>query len=388
VLLVAPQPFFELRGTPINVLQMVRTLCAAGYEVHLATYDIGAAMSVSGLVHHRARHVPGIRSVPIGFSGRKIALDAALALRVAALLLSRRFDVVHAVEESVFFALPMAKLRGTPVIYDLDSSIPHQLEYTGAVRSPLLLRVARALEGGALRHADLAITVCQALTDVVQGYQGGTPVVQIEDCPLEEAMHTPDAGAVATVRDRFGVTGAPLAVYTGNLEAYQGIDLLLAAFAVALRRCPAARLLVAGGEPAHVEARRLEAAALGLADRVVFAGRQPAAAMAAFMAAGDVLVSPRRAGDNTPLKLYSYMHSGVPIVATSLPTHTQVLDATTAVLASPTSEAFGEALGAVLANPTAYALLGAAARRRAEEHYSPAAFTRKLLDAYARVLRR
>jgi glycosyltransferase involved in cell wall biosynthesis len=387
VLLVAPQPFFELRGTPINVLQMARTLCGAGYDLHLATYDLGAPVALAGLTHHRAPAVPGIRSVPIGFSARKLALDAALALRVWSLLLARRFDAVHAVEEAIFFTLPLAKLRGIPVIYDLDSALSDQLRYSGAVRSGALLRAARALEGAAIRRSDLAITVCQSLTDMVHARDGRVPVVQIEDAPLEESLREPDPTAVVALRRRLGLEGRRVAVYTGNLEPYQGIGLLLDALPVVVAACPDARLLIVGGEPRHVEEHRAAVAARGLADHVVFAGKQPPEAMADFMAIADVLVSPRQAGGNTPLKLYSYMHAGVPIVATELPTHTQVLDDETAVLAPPTPAELGRALGAVLARPAAYASLGAAARRRVAERYSREAFARKLLDAYDRVLR-
>jgi glycosyltransferase involved in cell wall biosynthesis len=386
VLLVAPQPFFELRGTPINVLQMARTLCGAGYDLHLVTYDIGAPVDVPGLTHHRAPGVPGIRSVPIGFSARKLALDAALALRVSSLLLRRRFDVVHAVEEAIFFTLPLAKLRRVPVIYDLDSALSDQLRYSGAVRSPTLLRAARALEGAAISGSDLAITVCQSLTELVRARDSRVPVVQIEDAPLEESLREPDAAAVAELRHRLGLEGRAVAVYTGNLEPYQGVGLLLEALPTLVAACPNARLLVVGGEPGQIAAHRMALTARGLAEHVVFAGRQPPEAMAEYMALADALVSPRQAGSNTPLKLYSYMHAGVPIVATDLPTHTQVLDDTTAVLCAPTPAGLGAALAAVLASPAAYAGRGAAARRRVEAQYSREAFARKLLAAYDQVL--
>src|SRR5665811_2509586 len=76
ILLIAPQPFFAQRGTPINVRQMAQTLCEAGHEVHLATYPMGEPVSIPGLHIHRAVPIPGLRSVPIGFSWRKVALDA------------------------------------------------------------------------------------------------------------------------------------------------------------------------------------------------------------------------------------------------------------------------------------------------------------------------
>ncbi len=167
ILLIAPQPFFAQRGTPINVRQMVQVLCEAGHDVHLATYPMGDPVLVPGLHIHRASAVPGVRDVPIGFSWRKIVLDLSLALTVWRLLASRRFDVVHAVEESVFFALPAARMRRVPVIYDLDSWLSDQLAYGGRVKNGALLSLLRGMERAALRRCRLAITVSASLSEAV-----------------------------------------------------------------------------------------------------------------------------------------------------------------------------------------------------------------------------
>lgn len=42
VLVVAPQPFYEDRGTPIAVRELVTALAGLGFEVDLATFPVGA----------------------------------------------------------------------------------------------------------------------------------------------------------------------------------------------------------------------------------------------------------------------------------------------------------------------------------------------------------
>ena len=382
ILLIAPQPFFSQRGTPINVRQMVQTLCEAGHEVHLATYPMGEAVEMPNLVIHRAWPVPGVRAVPIGFSWRKVALDAMLALRVWALLAGKRFDVVHAVEESVFFALPPALLRGIPVIYDLDSWLSDQLAYGGRVKSPAILKMLRGMERAALLRSSLAITVSASLSEAVRAMHPGALVAQIEDSPIEEALRAPDPARMTGLRESFGIGERRAIVYTGNLESYQGIELLLLAFArVASMREDAALVLV-GGSPAQIGAVRARAAELGIDDRVVLVGQRPAEEMPEWMAMGRLLVSPRLHGGNTPLKLFSYMWSATPIVATNLPTHTQVLDASSAMLCAPTAESMASAIVAVLDDPARFASLGLTARARVARDYSREAFRRKLLGAY------
>lgn len=367
---------------------MVRTLSGAGYKVHLVTYGLGEPVQVPGLVHHRGMLPPGIHSIPIGFSRRKVLLDALLAPLVWRLLLTHRFEVAHAVEEAVFFTLPMARLRGVPVIYDLDSSISHQLEYMGVVRSPWLLERIRGMERSAIRRSALALTVCRSLSEAVREAAPLIPIAQVEDFPLDEAVRPAEPDRVRQLRQEFGLGGSPVIVYTGNLERYQGVELLLAALPLMTARCPAAKVVIVGGEQHQIAAARAALAGPAVASNVYFVGKRPASEMAEFMGMADVLVSPRSEGFNTPLKIYSYMSTGVPIVATDRLTHTQVLDDRCAVLCEPTPEGLADALCRVVADPAAHAHLGVIARERVRDLYSRTAFERKLLAAYDLVLGR
>jgi glycosyltransferase involved in cell wall biosynthesis len=118
---------------------------------------------------------------------------------------------------------------------------------------------------------------------------------------------------------------------------------------------------------------------------MVFTGQQPARDIPSFVQACDVLVSPRIRGTNTPLKIYSYLRSGKPILATNLLTHTQVLTPDIAVLVEPGPEAFAEALAALLDDPEARATLAARARAVAQEKYSRESYLRRTAQAYARL---
>ena len=163
-------------------------------------------------------------------------------------------------------------------------------------------------------------------------------------------------------------------LYVGNLESYQGIDLQLESFKVFLDRGGIAQLVLAGGKASDVQRYRDKAAALGLAAHVHFIGPQPISLMAALFDAADILVSPRIKGNNTPMKIYSYLASGKAILATDLPTHTQVLTPAIALLAPPRAEPFGEAMVRLASDPSLRATLGAAGRVQAERLYSIEAF--------------
>ena len=133
---------------------------------------------------------------------------------------------------------------------------------------------------------------------------------------------------------------APMVLYTGTFEAYQGLDLLFARGQSGASRA-ARRALRARGRQARSgrdarRRRRRRSAPTAL----IFAGERPAEAIPAYLDAADVLVSPRSTGTNTPLKIYQYLRSGRVIVATRLLTHTQVLSDEVAILTEPTPEEF------------------------------------------------
>jgi glycosyltransferase involved in cell wall biosynthesis len=131
---------------------------------------------------------------------------------------------------------------------------------------------------------------------------------------------------------------------------------------------------MAGGKSEQVENARREARALGIDDVAVFAGERPSTEIPAYLRACDVLVSPRSRGTNTPLKIYQYLRSGKPIVATRLLTHTQVLSDDTAILTGTSAEAFGDGIVAALQDAERAARVAAQARELAETKYSYQAY--------------
>jgi len=118
---------------------------------------------------------------------------------------------------------------------------------------------------------------------------------------------------------------------------------------------------------------------------VVFTGKRPPAELPAFLGLADVLASPRRRGVNTPFKVYTYLASGRPLVATRLPTHTQILDDSVAVLVEPTPSGLAAGIRTVLADPVQADERAARGRALIERDYSPRRYAEKVARAYAAV---
>jgi glycosyltransferase involved in cell wall biosynthesis len=382
ILFLAPQPFFEVRGTPLAVLHMTQALASLGHSVDLLTFPQGEAIPLEGVRHLRSPRLP-VGRVKAGPSLAKMALDVPFLAEAAWRLRSGGYDVVHAVEEAAHLIAPFARRFAVPLVMDVDSSIPHQLRYSGfATRGPLL-RLAERLEGYALRHSAAAITVCTSLTEGVRSRAPGLPVFQVEDPPLVEPGTTPPPEAVETLRRELTLGPWPVVLYSGNFEAYQGVELLLEALA----HVPQVQLLLMGGRPGDVARMKAEARARGIGERTVFSGQRPPSELPLFLAVADVLVSPRAKGENTPFKIFTYIASGKPLVATRIPTHTQLLDDTTALLVDPTPRALAAGLQTALDRPEEATARARAALDLVRREYSVERYREKIARAYSEVER-
>ena len=386
VLIVAPQPLFRFTGTPINVMMMCRALGEQGFEVHVATLPGGDDVALPGLVLHRVPQLPGVGPIPIGFSVGKLAYNGLLALEVVRLLRRGRYDVVHAIEEAAFYAVPLARLFRLPALIDLDSDLVLQLREHESWLARALAAPARRLRRIALRQSTAALTVTGHISQLVRSESPQTAVFEITDVPIDDATRPPDAARMAEYRARLGLEQRRLVVYTGNCDRRQGLDELVRALPEVLRRHPDVALVVVGGEPAELERLQRQADRLGLSAAVRLIGRRPPDTMPEYMGMAEVLVSPRREPYTTPLKIFSYMASGRPIVATDLPTHSVVLDRDSAILVPPTAAGLAEGIARALDDPEQAARLGQRAARLVAEDYSYERFRSRLLAAYQAIL--
>jgi glycosyltransferase involved in cell wall biosynthesis len=379
ILVVAPQPFYEERGTPIAVRLLVETLCNFGHDVDLLVYQQGQDIEFPRLQIVRAGRPPGIQQVPIGFSWRKLVSDVWLAATMVRLLVSRRYDVVHAVEEAVFLAAAFNLFARRRLVYDMDSWMSQQMTDKWRALQPLRSLLV-GIERLAVRRATVVLPVCEDLAQVVRGWVDPQRVFLLPDVPMGDAE---PSGIEESLRAVAGPE-ALIALYVGNLEGYQGIDLMLDGLALLPRDTPM-QTIVIGGSAADIETYRARAAQLGLGGRVHFLGPRPVANLNAYLLQADLLLSPRTLGQNTPMKVYSYMQSGKAMLATAIRSHTQVLDNECAELVAAEPEAWAAGLARLAGDVERRRRLGAAARAKAERDYSLPAYRARLQQAYAQV---
>ncbi|MEO8090133.1 MAG: glycosyltransferase family 4 protein [Gemmatimonadales bacterium] len=382
ILVLAPHPFFQARGTPLAVRNVLEFLSARGHQIDVLTFHEGADVEIANCRIYRTGRLPWIRNIRPGFSIKKVISDAFMFAKCLRMVRRNRYDLIHAVEESAFIAAAMQSLTGVPYVYDMDSSLAEQLvdAYPGLHFAFPALRRCEAL---AVRRSLGVLTVCAALEEVAHGHAPDKTVGRVEDTTLlSPGAHSGNGQGTETSLPS-GVDGQSLvAMYVGNLEHYQGIGLLIDGFRHTVARVPNAHLVIVGGMQEDIERYRRRAQQLGIVTQVHFLGPRPISSLNGLLQRADVLVSPRLKGLNTPMKIYSYLDSGIAVLATRLRSHTQVLDDRTAYLVAPEPEALGDGLAHLLSDPGLRARLASQAKAYVQQEFTPAAAQRKLTAFY------
>ncbi len=380
--MIAPQPFFSPRGTPLSVYHRTLVLAKLGVQIDLLTYGEGQDVDLPGVRILRVPRFDFLGPVPIGPSMKKLFLDGFILARTVALLARNRYDFVHAHEESVFFCRFLKPLFGFRLVYDMHSSLPQQLINFRYTSSRSMVGLFRKLEDSCLSRADAVITICPALAEyALERIPDRARHLLIENSLFGEVRLKQQDSGVREAAGDWGSrvpSGRPVVGYAGTFEPYQGIDLLLRAFAEARRSRPDAFLLMVGGTPEQVEAQRALARELALENDCLFTGSVSQKEAKRLMLRADVLTSPRVRGTNTPLKVYEQLASGKPLVATRIVSHTQVLNDEVSFLADPQPQPLAAAILRALGDAPGRQRVIAGAQALYAREYSPAAYEKKV----------
>lgn len=352
-LVVAPQPFFSPRGTPLSVYYRTLITAEMGVKVDVLTYGQGQDVDIPGVRIIRIPHFFFLGKVRVGPSRLKLILDGFLALWTVVLLVRTRYDFVHAHEEAIFFCRALKPVFGYKLVYDMHSSLPQQLVNFRFTSSRFLIRLFEKLEKSGLTASDAVITICPGLAQYALGLlPDPARHLLIENSIFEPVRLASGPGEQqrSPVHLPESAEGRRLIMYAGTLEPYQGVDILIQSLATVLEAIPNAYLVVMGGTRQQVEEARSVARGLNLMDHCLFTGTLPQEQARNLLASACVQVSPRREGTNTPLKIYEQMASGIPLVATNIYSHTQVLSEEVAFLVDPEPKAMARGIITALAD--------------------------------------
>jgi PEP-CTERM/exosortase A-associated glycosyltransferase len=297
-----------------------------------------------------------------------------LERRLAQLVPELKPDLIHAHSPSLtgIAAIRAGRRFGVPVVYEVralweDGAVDHGTARAGGWR----YRLSRGVESWVLRHADAVTTICEGLRrEIVDRGIRADKVSVIPNAvdPVRFGMQGLRRPALAK---RLGLDGACVVGFIGSFYGYEGLALLLKAVPAMVGTMPSIRVLLVGGGYEEERLRR-QAAADGIADKVVFAGRVPHDEVQDYYSLVDIFVYPRERTRVTelvtPLKPLEAMAQGRSVVASDVGGHRELIrDGDTGVLfRAGDPRSLAEAVLRVLNDPVLAAAMRGKARRFVE----------------------
>lgn len=364
-------------GYTFRTAALLREQRALGWETFQITspkqgLTNDSEVEVDGLRFYRTPAGTGpLSHLPVG---REVALMKALGERLEEVARLVKPNIIHA-HSPVLNALPALKVGrklGIPVVYEIrafweDAAVDHGSTNEGSLR----YRATRSLETRAIQRADHVFTICEGLrADIVARGVPSGKVTVVPNAVNVEAFSLggpPDPALLA----KLNLSGATVIGFIGSFYAYEGLDLLLAALPALLKVRPDIKVLLVGGGVQEANLRH-QAQQLGVADKVVFAGRVPHHNVSRYYDLINVLAYPRHPMRLTelvtPLKPLEAMAQGQLFVASDVGGHKEIIvhNQTGVLFKAGNSDALAQALLGLLGNPALWPVLKANGREFVE----------------------
>ena len=364
IAIVAACPFPCARGTPVRVARSAEALAELGHSVHVVTYNLsdpGLEIAHERLWIHRIPRIPFYRDLSPGPSLTKLALlDPLLLVKLHSILGRHKIDLVYAHHyEALVAALAVRAVKHCPVVYDAHTILETELpDYVPGPVKPALRKAGKWIDGSLPRRADHIVAVTDEIAERLAVYCNGRNRVTVISNGLELAHFM----ACRWKPDLLN-TAKKVLIFTGNLAAYQGIDLMLEAFALLRGRRKDVLLRIVTNDDFHPYAplaRKLE-----IEDDIEIASSD-FDALPGEIASASVAINPRCSMDGIPQKLLNYMAVGAPIVSFAGSARNLVDNVNGLVIPDGNTEMFADALDKLLNDQELARKLSKAARSDAK----------------------
>jgi glycogen(starch) synthase len=298
---------------------------------------------------------------------------------------------VHSPVLNALAALPVAKRRGLPLLYEIrafweDAAVGNGTGREGSAR----YRLTRRLETWAARRADSVAVICEGLRrDLVARGIAAEKIIVAPNGVDMSLFGNPLAPDLALAR-RLGLKDADVVGFIGSFYDYEGLDDLVAAMPLLLAKRPNAHLLLVGGGPME-SALQAQAEASPARERIHFVGRVPHHEVDRYYGLIDILAYPRKAMRLTelvtPLKPLEAMAQRKLVVASNVGGHRELIEdgVTGTLFPAGDPAALAEALDTLFANRAHWESRRDLARRFVERDRNWSSNISRYMPAYRKL---
>lgn len=385
ILNIVPTPFFASRGCHMRILGEMRALQRRGYELIIVTYPLGD--DVENLDIRRTIKIPWYKKLEAGPSIHKYYLDILLFLKVLAVFIKEKPDIIYGhLHEGAFVGhlVRQVLFSKVPLVFDVQGSLTRELDTFTYFKYFSFLRSCFSwLENYICKSVDYFICSSNSNAELIKGMGFPEQIVT----PVVDGVHTDffNTAVDRTFKEELGIPqDNKVVVYTGALLIAKGLDYLLKIIPLVLNKMPEAYFLIIGYP---VEESKEAVEKMGLAGRVVFTGMVDYFDLPKYLLISDVAVDPKedKAGESSG-KIINYMGAGIPTVCFDSLNNRRYLGDTGVFAKNASSEDLAEKIVLTLKDEKLTKEKGEAARKRVAEVYSWDASIEKIIKAFNLVL--
>jgi glycosyltransferase involved in cell wall biosynthesis len=385
---LAACPFPANHGTPGSIRELVEATAERGHEVHVVTYHIGDDLPLDGVQLHRIPDWTGERRVIVGPTRYRPLYDFQMIFTALKAIRRYDLDLIHAHGyESALVAACCRPLIRRRVLYSAHNRMGDELASYDFFRSKRLANsLAWVLDRTVPRIGDRCIPHSVNLQQFLLERGLGDRSEPVLNFGID--VNRTESRSREELRRSCGLDDVPIVLYSGVIDQFQRLDLLLGAMVHVLRRVPRAKLLVLSTiqNAKHEQAIREEARRLGVASSVILRVPTDMEKGRRLLAVCDVAVVPRPCAPGFPIKLLNYMAARRPCVMFAS-SASGISHGQHAWLAGEdTSRSLAEGIIRVLTDAHLAARLAAGGNRFARERHDRRKVAAQLCQAYVRLL--
>jgi glycosyltransferase involved in cell wall biosynthesis len=260
----------------------------------------------------------------------------------------------------------IAAKHGIKHVLEVNSPV---VEEMAAFEGPDLLRfLGHRKERNKLHGTSHVIAVSSAMKEYLQTYYGCKKPIHVAPNAINPDKEQFDPEAIEQIRDVFS-KDAQIIGFVGSLFPYHGVDGLIEAFGGVIQHQPHARLMIVGDGSIR-EGLQSKAEKELPAGSFTFTGKVPHALVMNYIKSFDVAVMPSSNWYGSPIKIFEYGLTGVPIVAPDKAPLRDVMEHRKhGLLVSDNSADLKEALLFMLQNPKSAIEIGTCFREKILQHH-------------------
>lgn len=388
VCVLAACPFPANHGTPGSIRELVEATAERGHEVHVVTYHIGENLPLNGAHLHRIPDLTGERQVIVGPTKLRPLYDLQMIFKAIEVIRRYNLDLIHAHGyEAALVAGCCRPIVRRPVLYSAHNRMGDELASYDFFRSARIANaLAWVLDRTVPRIGDRCIPHSVNLQQflLARGLAGRSEPVLNFGVDVERQQH----GDREQLRRHCGIGDEPIVLYSGVIDQFQRVDLLLAAMVHVLRRMPRAKLLLLSTVPnaKHERELRAEAERLGIERQVILKVPTDMERGLRLLPIGDVAVVPRPCTPGFPIKLLNYMIARLPCVVYASSTSGLTHGEHVWMAGDDTPESLAAAILRVLKDRALRSRISSGGHRFVRERHDRRKIAADLCRAYVRLL--